>query len=42
MHVPFMGVLNEPGGQSATKTNTRRKVSNLKSLINVPSLETIR
>lgn len=39
MHVLFMGVLNEPAGQYATKTNTSRKVSNLKSLINVPSLE---
>ena len=32
MHVLFMGVLNEPAGQSATKTNTSRKVSNLKSM----------
>ena len=42
MHVLFMDVLNEPAGQSATKTNTSRKVSNLKFLINVLCLERIR
>ena len=44
MHDLFMDVLNEPAGQSATKTNTSGKVSNLvsKSVINVLCLERIR